>query len=101
MKKYIEFKRGKTYRVLVHNASLGQWIWDSRYGCEEYHRHLLAEGDIITYEGTMYSGGSDGIDVPVCSIMRDGKWIKGMFRPETWGCVLLSTLEEVTDATAN
>ena len=101
MSKYINPKRGAKLRVLVDDAYLFAWKFQPKWGGYKQHRIPLSRGEIITYEGTEYSGGSDGIDVPVCSVMRDGKLIKSRFEPETWGSIKATTAEEVPDGTVD
>lgn len=101
MSKYINPKRGAKLRVLVDGAYLYMWKHDPKWGGYSQVRIPLSKGEIITYEGTEYSGGSDGIDVPVCSVIRDGKLIKSRFEPETWGSIKATTAEEVSHGTVD
>ena len=101
MNQYINPKRGAKLRILVDNAYLFVWKHDPKWGGYSRSKIPLSRGEIVTYEGTEYSGGSDGIDVPVCSVLRDGRLIKARFEPETWGSIKSSTAVEVTDGAAD
>lgn len=110
MSNYEKFNKGTQYRVNEEAAreyasSMGRWNKNPRLtgwnpigpSSERGWSKNLPDGAVVTYEGTKYSGGCDGIDCEAFSwVTPEGVRVKGIFYPENWGCIPKGILTEVT-----
>jgi hypothetical protein len=85
--------------VLVQQVPAGAWAYT-------FSQTTLREGDLIRSAGMGYSGGSDGIELPIFDrVVRAGVMIlanaRGQFEPNSWGSPLAGYLEPIgSDAPA-
>jgi len=92
MTQRLKLEKGKQYRV-IQPCALTWWEPTGPWSHAGKH-HPLAIGDIITYVGTGYSGGSDGIHEDKFSL--DGVVNFAAITCSYWGTTKQGYLEPVT-----
>jgi hypothetical protein len=79
------FEVGCKYKIIEEGGKI-RW-YRHMGGYQQGEGYDFSIGEIVTYEGYQYSGGSDGISCRAFSIKVDGTKHKGIFWPNNWGSV--------------
>ena len=86
------FETGRQFKIVRDGGSISGWK-PMGPGCQQGWRCELKVGDIVTYRGWQYSGGSDGISCRSFSTSNEEGTAKGIFWPNNWGSVDKSFFE--------
>lgn len=89
-------QEGKKYKIMKEGGCI-RW-YKNMGGYEQGDGHDFQVGDIVTYEGYQYSGGSDGISCKAFSIITStGCKNQGIFWPNDWGSVDESFFQKIEE----